>query len=53
MDALAVPEAIIAEVAEAVSEDMDEGIDMEGWAMALLARARVEIKVMMYILGLG
>ena len=49
------PEAIIAEVAEAASEDMDMdiGIDMEDWAMALLARARVEMMVGMYILGLG
>ena len=46
-DALPVPEGIIA---EAVSEDMDIDIDMEDWAMALLARASVEMKVGMYIL---
>ena len=47
LDALPVPEAIIAEVAEAMSEDMED------WAMALLVRRRVETKVEMYILGLG
>ena len=47
-DAVPVPEGIIA---EAISEDMDMDIDMEDWAMALLARARVEMTAGMYILG--